>query len=175
MAVPNRRSLIAGTSAAVLVGISSSRAKASDAAEDACLRFVALQDQSTTLSDEEPVLESWLCRKYHNFLDTPDDEQDRYPEAARFKQIRQEAEALDVEIAKLLPVVLKSKCRTPAAIVAKLMAAERLTCGDEHPQLKKLLISTTKDLGELFAVRTWKWATPWPNSNGPGTSTYEPP
>jgi hypothetical protein len=174
MPVPNRRSLIAGTSAALLSRSPGTHATAGDAAEAACLRFVELQDRSSTLFDEYPVLESWLARKYPDFIGKSDEEQARYPEAARFNEIKRELDIVEDEAEKLLPIILKSKSRTPGAIVAKLMAAERLTCGDENPQVKRLLISTIKDLGELFSVETWHWTTPWPNSNGPGTSNYEP-
>jgi hypothetical protein len=161
----SRRAMISLSSIAGLAANQATGAGAPhDEAAAACQRFVELHDQAMTLADEWPVLESWLCWKYPGFIGMSDEEQTLLPGAARLEENIRERDAIDHEIEKLLPVVLKVKCRTPAATVAKLMAAERLIYLDENPEAKRLLISCIEDLGKLLSVETSQWVSPYPLS-----------
>ncbi len=161
----SRRAMIAFSSVSALSANKATAAGApNDEAAAVCQRFVELQDQSMTLADEWPVLESWLCWKYPGFIGMSDEEQALLPGAARLEENIRERDAISEEIEKLLPIVLKVKCQTPAATVAKLMAAERLIDFEENPDAKKLLVSCIEDLGELLSVETSQWVSPYPPS-----------
>ena len=164
MAKPNRRRVLIGTPLALLAAPANAGEVADDHAADMCKRYVVLSDQSRTLSDEWAVLESSLCRKYPGYIGMSDEEQGRLPEQPRFAEIDSERDVLEDEVEALLPAILKLKCRTPAAMMARLMVAERLIERDDHPEANKLLGASLSDLGRLLSVRTWTWASPYPPS-----------
>jgi len=175
MAAHDRRTVLAGASAALLATASHANTLLTgDKGAEICLRFVTLSDRYQTLSDEWPVLESWLCRKHPGFIGMSAEEQARIPQAARFAEIDRERDDVYRQAEAFLPRVLKVRCQTPEAMIARLMVIERLIVPDEHEEASALIRSSLADLGRHFSVPTWLWTTPWPNTSGPGTSCYEP-
>lgn len=79
---------------------------------EACLRYVGMEDKVMSLLKEWPTLESGLAEKYPGFLGLPVEEQARFPGGARLLEIQDELDALDVERDKLLPVLVKLRCRS---------------------------------------------------------------
>jgi hypothetical protein len=175
MTAHDRRTVLAGASAALLATASHANTlPGGDKGAETCLRYVTLSDRYQTLSDEWPILESWLCRKHPNFIGMSAEEQARIPQTARFAEIDRERDDVYRQAEAFLPRVLKVRSRTPEAMIARLMVIERLIVPDEHEEASALIRAALADLGRHFSVPTWLWTTPWPNTNGPGTSCYEP-
>jgi len=121
-----------------------------DPAREACLRYVKMEDMALSLLDEWPKRELALAQAYPGFLKLSDDEKKLIPGGGRFLEIQEELEVLDAERDKLLPQVVELKCKTPGAVMAKLMLVERLICADDHPEVKKLVADAIEDLDRLL-------------------------
>jgi|GEM_PF-6942932 len=175
MAAPDRRTVLAGASTALLATATHANSRLDrDKSTETCLRYVALNDQCETLSDESAVLESWLCRKHPGFIGMSGEEQARIPQTARFAEIDRELDDVHGRAEAFLPRVLRLRCRTPEAMIARLMVIERLVVPNENEEASALIRASLRDFSRHFAVPTWLWTTPWPNTDGPGTSCYEP-
>jgi len=148
----SRRTVVGVASAAALTSGSNAGARDADEARETCLRYVEMEDQVLSLLDEWPTLESRLAREYPDFLGRPIEQQALFPGGARFLEIERELDRLDIEREKLLPVVLKLKCKTPDAVIAKLMVVERLIQPDDHPEAHKLVADSVADLHRLLSA-----------------------
>lgn len=126
-------------------------AASADPALDSALRYASLEDRVQALVEEWPRLESQIIARYPDFLRLSEDERALIPEAGRFQEIQTELDRLDEERERLLPVVLQSQPKTPAAVMAKLRVAQRLVHPDDHPEANRLIGDSIKDLDRLLS------------------------
>ncbi len=154
MPQPNRRALIAGTSAALwATSAATGECAVEEEVRETCLRYVAMEDRVLSLLNEWPTLESRLAKTYPNFLGLPLEAQAQFPSGHRFLEIQDELDVafrLHHDRQEFVPPDVQH--RTAGAVIAKLMVVTKLIQPDDHREAHKLVADSVNDLRRFLLV-----------------------
>lgn len=149
---PSRRTVLAGASAAPLIGGLVPHTAISDPNLTVCQQWIAMDVEHRQLLAEWGTLEGWLIKNRRWFRLSPD-ERDAVPESARFSQIEARLDELETESHILLKAMRPAPAKSVEAVIANLSVAGCLIFEEDHPEAHGLIVRAVRDLAKLSAPK----------------------
>jgi hypothetical protein len=145
LSTPSRRAVLAGASAAPLIGGVSAAHAETDPHIAVCHYWLAIDAEQRRLQLEWGTLEGWLITKRSWYRLSPD-QQAAIPEGARLAEIDARLDVLEVEGNALLKAMRPKPAKSIEAVVANLSVAARLIFVEDHPEAHGLITRAVRDL-----------------------------
>lgn len=149
---PSRRAVLAGASAAPLIGGPMPLCATIDPQLAICQQWIAIDVEHRRLLAEWGTLEGWLIKNRRWFRLSPG-ERAAVPEGARFSQIEARLDELESESHVLLKAMRPAPAKSVEAVIANLSVAGRLIFEEDHPEAHGLIVRAVRDLAKLSAPK----------------------